>query len=120
VSCSLYRMRDLNGRLLYVGITGVGPTRFSAHRHDKAWWHLVSSIDIEHFASRAEAVLAEQVAIREEKPRYNITYNVVRPQPEPLPGTCRWCGGEVKNVDRFEGHCSFRHFAKTMLRERVS
>jgi hypothetical protein len=59
---SLYRLRDERGTLLYVGIA-VNPGRgFGQHARSKSWWDEVSRIDLQHFATREEALLAEAVA----------------------------------------------------------
>jgi hypothetical protein len=67
----LYRFYDKDGVLLYVGITSVGPSRWSEHRRNRPWWHEVQSSKIEHFPTRQDALLAESLAIRIESPRYN-------------------------------------------------
>lgn len=71
----LYRMFDKDDRLLYVGLTKNPPGRFKSHSDTKSWWHEVAQIGIEHFISREELVAAEIVAIKSEKPVYNIIHN---------------------------------------------
>lgn len=71
IPTSLYRMRDAAGRLLYVGITTRGGQRISQHRRSQPWWPDVARIDVDHFDSIAEAVAAEETAIRTERPAYN-------------------------------------------------
>lgn len=83
----LYRFYDEVGALLYVGISARGPRRWSEHAKNRPWWHEVRSSTIEHFLTRQDALLAEGVAIRTEKPRYNKQgtsgQNAVQPQPSP-------------------------------------
>lgn len=71
---SLYRFFDAEGTLLYVGLTHRLNDRLTAHKRQKAW-DQVARIDVEHFADRFEAELAEVRAIREESPAWNVTHN---------------------------------------------
>lgn len=82
-NCShvVYRMLDANGTLLYVGITLDAAGRFYAHRKDKDWWTQVDTIRVQHFASRAEAIDAERVAIGREKPLHNVREQVTSGPP---------------------------------------
>lgn len=72
---ALYRFYDRSQVLLYVGITVSLPTRLTSHRTKKPWWTLIHHVDVEHFATRDEALAAERTAIRAEKPLYNIVHN---------------------------------------------
>jgi hypothetical protein len=57
---------------LYVGITGEHVRRrLQGHRKRSAWFKEIVRIDIEHFATRALAEIAEQIAILVERPKYN-------------------------------------------------
>ncbi len=67
----LYRFFDADGVLLYVGLTGNLISRMKQHRSDKPWWIYVRSSTVEHFASRADLVLAEAKAIHDERPLWN-------------------------------------------------
>lgn len=72
-------MRDLSGRLLYVGVTNGGLRRFMEHAKDKTWWREVAQIDVEHVhCSRRVIEDIEREAIRTERPLYNVAHNVVR------------------------------------------
>ena len=107
---TLYRMRDAGGDLLYVGITVAGLRRFSAHRRVKPWWHLVQQIDVEHFATRAEAIAAERDAIKTELPRFNVVHSpAAQPSSEGLRSSCGWCGAVLVDEDAERGFCSRRH-----------
>lgn len=77
----LYRHYDDTGRLLYVGITdaGRGGRRWNEHANDKPWFPLVARSEISHpYPTRADALYAEAVAIRDENP----VYNICRPDPD--------------------------------------
>jgi len=78
---TLYRMYDDAGTLLYVGISGTTATRLSQHRAGKDWWHRVSFIRCEHFATRSDAAKAELRAIAAEQPEFNKTGAVAVPHP---------------------------------------
>lgn len=73
---TLYRLFDTEGALLYVGIAGNPGRRFEQHAKDKPWWSEVDQIDLEHMDTRAEALIEEAKAIREESPRYNVVHNL--------------------------------------------
>lgn len=72
---SLYRHFDVHGNLLYVGISIDAIQRFSEHRREKRWSASIVSMTVEHFETREEAIKAETVAIKLEKPLYNIIHN---------------------------------------------
>jgi len=81
----LYRMRDLSGRLLYIGVTNGGLRRFMEHAKDKTWWLEVASIDIEHVHCSRQAIeMLEREAIKSESPLYNVTHNQGQPLPPPV------------------------------------
>lgn len=75
----LYRMYDADGALLYVGITNNMRRRWIAHKRDKWWIDEVDDVVTEHYESRHEASIAEQKAIRSERPRHNDMLAVVSP-----------------------------------------
>lgn len=72
---TLYRMYDGADKLLYVGISGRGARRFTEHRGAKAWWAQVSTIKVEHYASKDVALEAEEQAIWDEEPIHNVRHN---------------------------------------------
>jgi hypothetical protein len=72
----LYRFFDKSGRLLYVGVSSVGPGRWKEHSKGRSWWHEVVSSTIEHYPTRQLALLAERSAIRNERPIYNKVHNL--------------------------------------------
>lgn len=68
---ALYRFFDAAGRLLYVGVSGNTETRWRQHAESKPWWPDVADKTTEWLDSRPEALDAERVAIRTEKPLHN-------------------------------------------------
>ncbi|MEU1663602.1 GIY-YIG nuclease family protein [Streptomyces sparsogenes] len=75
VPTALYRLRNQDGELLYVGITDNPERRWKDHAKDKTWWPEVASRSIEWFPNRGHALAAEGKAIRSERPRHNIQHN---------------------------------------------
>ena len=73
-SHTLYRMFDAADQLLYVGISGRGPRRFSEHRASQRWWREVATIKVEHYELALEAEAAEREAIETERPRFNVVH----------------------------------------------
>ena len=71
----LYRFFDKYGELLYVGITMDFHARMKNHRHQKEWWVDAAWIEIEHHSNRRDALDAERMAIKTEKPLYNVAHN---------------------------------------------
>jgi predicted GIY-YIG superfamily endonuclease len=71
----LYRHYDPSGDLLYSGITLSIPDRTRRHVEKSHWMDSVYLIVIEPFATREEALEAEQTAIRTEFPKYNTVHN---------------------------------------------
>lgn len=67
----LYRLRDADGVLLYVGITGHYRLRLMRHRADKPWWSEVASVELTAYRRRSQALAVEQYVIAHEQPRYN-------------------------------------------------
>ena len=65
-ACYLYRHYDPAGDLLYVGTTLSPLRRHEKHFAGAEWRHLIVRILIEPFASREEALEAEEHAIRDE------------------------------------------------------
>jgi predicted GIY-YIG superfamily endonuclease len=65
----LYRLRDPEGRLLYVGVTRDLKARLKAHRRD--YGAALASVEREEFDTPAEAVAAELRAIANEQPLFN-------------------------------------------------
>lgn len=75
IPTALYRLRDQEGWLLYVGITDNPERRWKDHAKDKPWWPEVADRSIDWLPSRAHAIAAEAAAIRTERPRHNVHHN---------------------------------------------
>lgn len=75
MTTALYRFYDAAGGLLYVGITLNPKARFTDHRHEKPWWHEVSTIKLETHPTREAALAAERLAIIAEHPMHNVVHN---------------------------------------------
>lgn len=73
---SLYRFYGLNNQLLYVGMSKNPFQRLNGHKRDKEM-HLVSRIDLQWFETRTAAVIAERIAIRNEKPLWNKAHQAM-------------------------------------------
>lgn len=69
---TVYRHFDAHGRLLYVGKTMHFRKRSLEHKRDSSWFREVRTIQVEHFDSARDAVLAEIDAVEREKPLYNV------------------------------------------------
>lgn len=71
----LYRFFGEDNELLYVGISNNVLSRWKQHQSDKPWFDEVVTFTRKKFATRDEVEKAEILAIVNEKPRYNVTYN---------------------------------------------
>jgi excinuclease UvrABC nuclease subunit len=69
----LYRHFNKNGDLLYVGISNNALSRLSQHKNNASWFDNISRIEMESHPNREAALKAEKVAIRTEKPFFNIS-----------------------------------------------
>jgi predicted GIY-YIG superfamily endonuclease len=72
---SLYRFYNAAGKLLYIGITNSPKARFADHRKKKSWWPEVAVREICHYPTRTAVLVAEQAAIKAERPVHNVIYN---------------------------------------------
>lgn len=72
---ALYRHFGSNSELLYVGISINAFFRLHQHGKGARWVNKITIMTIENFSTREEALAAEETAIREEKPKYNIVHN---------------------------------------------
>ncbi|MDN5929502.1 MAG: DUF2637 domain-containing protein [Pseudonocardia sp.] len=68
----VYRLYGDTDQLLYVGIADIPATRLGDHRRTKTWWSEVVRAEVEAYRTRAEALAVEALAIRTERPVYNI------------------------------------------------
>jgi predicted GIY-YIG superfamily endonuclease len=72
----LYRVFDTEGALIYAGISLQFFARLQQHRNYSPWFEKMSSVTVEKFETRGEALAAEAKAISEENP----TMNVMKPR----------------------------------------
>jgi excinuclease UvrABC nuclease subunit len=74
----VYRLYHENGELLYVG-KGINPTkRIQQHAGVQPWFHQVdhSKTILTEFPTEFEAYQAEEEAIKNEHPKYNLVHHV--------------------------------------------
>lgn len=85
----LYRLRDADGALLYVGVTNDWPTRMKQHQRDKAWFPAVAATEVVPIGgNRAQLEAIELAVIKIEAPIHNIQHNERRLSlPAPRPAT---------------------------------
>lgn len=95
----VYFLRDADGRLLYVGVstTRLRMERFKGHAKDKDWWPEVTTINVEHYDSRQEALRREAEAIADLNPVHNISRPTLRAGIAAV--ECPDCGREIKAVE---------------------
>jgi hypothetical protein len=74
--CALYRHYDAAGVLLYVGISENPVDRGRGHARYSEWVRYAARIEAEWLDSRAAAERAERLAIRSERPVFNIAHAV--------------------------------------------
>lgn len=75
----LYRHFDAQDRLLYIGISKTALRRLAQHYSTAHWANSVARVEIETFGTKAEAVAAENLAIKTEAPLHNI---LAAPRPD--------------------------------------
>lgn len=68
----LYRHFDAAGSLLYVGKSVKHLERLAQHKDTAHWYDRIRTVTVERFPTEAEALAAEDKAIKEEKPECNI------------------------------------------------
>lgn len=71
----LYRYYDDFDVLLYVGVTANLVERQTSHETDSTWMDFATRSTIERFTKREDAESAEQAAIEEHQPLFNIEHN---------------------------------------------
>lgn len=73
----VYRLWSASGELLYIGMSQRGPwlhDRLLAHRAG-VWGDEINHETVEDFPTRDQALAAEALAIRAERPKHNIAHN---------------------------------------------
>lgn len=87
---TVYRIYSQRRRLLYVGMTNSLPRRLAAHADSltgREWWaNEATHVSVEFFCCMRAAAHAEQIAIWEERPKYNRSG--LRARPQPIHGRC--------------------------------
>jgi predicted GIY-YIG superfamily endonuclease len=68
----LYRYYDIDGNLLYVGVSVNSVQRMINHRSEAHWFSEVARIEIENHEDRQMALRAETLLVTYLKPKYNI------------------------------------------------
>ena len=71
---SLYRHYNANGNLLYVGIANSHLVRLGTHMESADWRDMISTVKVEHYNTREEALAAEKLAIETEEPLFNLVH----------------------------------------------
>lgn len=89
----MYRLFSDTRELLYVGSTTDLRTRIDAHGRDQSWWAEVADCSVEFHPTADAMDVAEQTAIRDEHPRYNV---VIRQVPTPMKRRSPKIAGPVK------------------------
>lgn len=73
-SLALYRAYDLQGELLYVGVTKDMGQRMRSHASFSGWWNEFSYMTVDRsFLNRLDLEQAETMTIKNESPKYNIS-----------------------------------------------
>ena len=75
VPTTLYRLYGEQGELLYIGISVRVEQRMYEHSQSKWWWLEVEHQVLTQCLTRREALELEELAIKGEKPKHNITHN---------------------------------------------
>lgn len=78
-AATVYRFFDADGSLLYVGMTTLGPARWSQHATLQPWWQDVATATVAHYPSVEAALHAETAAILAEQPVHNVMHRNPRP-----------------------------------------
>jgi predicted GIY-YIG superfamily endonuclease len=97
VMTAVYRLRNADAVLLYVGVAYDFDVRFRTHSNQKEWWPEVASKDIIWFDNRLDAMYEESRAIRTEAPLYNEREGI---DPVSLVVFRERTGGREVDVDR--------------------
>lgn len=77
----LYRHFDEIGRLLYVGISLSALNRLAQHKDHSHWFSKITTVKIEKYDTREQALAAEREAIANEHPKCNINHREYQPTP---------------------------------------
>lgn len=75
---AVYRLFDIDGRLLYVGISNNPHARWRSHAHTKPWWGDVVTREIEWHPTREGAEQAETHLVGALRPKWNTAPGMPR------------------------------------------
>jgi len=79
VNYTIYRISDASGNLLYVGQTNDPERRLEEHIETKPWLPDEFHVTLERgYQTRDSVTVAEENAIKSERPRHNIVHNKMR------------------------------------------
>lgn len=98
--CALYRHFDVEGALLYVGISLRPMVRTKEHVSLSGWAEQIANVTIEYFPTRKEAMEAEARAVLDENPIHNIRLRKPKREPKALRVTEERAEGERINLTR--------------------
>jgi predicted GIY-YIG superfamily endonuclease len=74
----IYKFYGAGGTLLYVGYTSNFRIRLSAHKNSTEWFHLIDRTEIIKALDQPDAYRLETMAIRSEKPIFNVKKRTAR------------------------------------------
>lgn len=69
---AVYRLYDVNDRLLYVGMGRNPMGRWASHADQHAWWPDVARFEVTWYPTRQEAAAEERRALREDDAAHNV------------------------------------------------
>lgn len=96
----VYRVFDATGRLIYIGSTRDIVSRFAQHER-LSWWHsLIADVTTSPYPSEEAVRVAEELAIQEEQPAFNVRGTTNGPvlTPEDVEVALCWREQDPKNV----------------------
>lgn len=114
IPTALYRHRNAEGTLLYVGISLSPIYRLSQHRDASPWFKEIATVTVEWFDSRELALAAEREAIRSESPIYNIVHRVTAREAYLAEMAEESCAELTRKVTRFQPSYSISTAASTI------
>lgn len=118
---TLYRIYGENDEPLYIGKTVNGASRLRDHAKKQYWWKQVKYIKLEHFDSDARLSEAEILAIKRERPKYNIQFNSEKVISNSLKYSDFDDGQELRSDEyRFVGKAGTLRTARLWLKPEIS
>lgn len=68
---AVYRIKNIEGKSIYIGISGTVMRRAADHIENQKWQDEMASIDVEFFDNKIDAEMSEIIAIKRYRPKYN-------------------------------------------------